>query len=72
MGMSKGKTPRIFPMVAATLVNKKMLIKINDLRALFLQTAQLLQSRLGMPLGRTIYRIPFSRRTPTTLNNLRL
>lgn len=65
MNMGAGKTSVIVPMVAARLANSRQLCRIIVPRPLLLQMAQLLQSRLGNLLGRTIKHLPFSRRTPT-------
>ena len=66
MNMGQGKTSVIMPMVAALLANSKNLVRVCVPRALLLQTAQLLHSRLGALIGRELRHIPFSRKTPTT------
>ncbi|KAF4456736.1 hypothetical protein F53441_1172 [Fusarium austroafricanum] len=71
MNMGQGKTSCIIPMVAATLANRKQLIRVIVPKALLQQTAQLLQARLGGILGRGIRHVPFSRRTATTEKNIR-
>ncbi len=53
-------------MAAAILANKKQLLRLIVPKALLLQTAQTVQSRLGGLVGREIRHVPFSRRTPTT------
>lgn len=63
---SAGKTSCIIPMVVATLADTTRLLRVVVPKALLLQTAQLLQSRLGGLLGREVKHIPFSRKTPTT------
>lgn len=63
--MGKGKTSCILPMVAADLANKDNLARIVVPRALLLQSAQIIQDRLGGLVNREIIHIPFSRRTPT-------
>jgi len=59
-------------MAAAVLANKKQLSRLIIPKALLLQTAQTMQTRLGGLLGREIRHIPFSRRTLTTPNMLQL
>lgn len=59
-------------MVAAVLANGKQLSRLIVPKALILQTAQTMQTRLGGLVGREICHIPFSRRTPTTLDMLKL
>ncbi|KAI9765661.1 MAG: hypothetical protein M1840_007218 [Geoglossum simile] len=61
----EGKTSCIMPMVAAVLADGKKLSRLIVPKALLLQTAQILQSRLGGLLGREIKHIPFSRKTST-------
>lgn len=53
-------------MAAAVLADKKRLLRLIVPKALLLQTAQTLQSRLGSLCGRDVIHIPFSRRTSTT------
>jgi hypothetical protein len=65
--MGQGKTSTIIPLVASVLANGKSLCRIVVPKALLLQTAQLLQSRLGGLLNRELRHIPFTRRTPTTI-----
>ncbi|KAH8814811.1 hypothetical protein F5884DRAFT_151839 [Xylogone sp. PMI_703] len=72
MNMGKGKSSCIMPMAAAVLANKKQLPRLIVPKALLLQTAQTLQSRLGGLIGREIRHIPFSRRTPTNTDSLKL
>ncbi|TVY43757.1 hypothetical protein LSUB1_G001260 [Lachnellula subtilissima] len=72
MNMGKGKTSCIVPMAVAILADKKQLSRLVVPKALLLQTAQTVQSRLGGLVGREIRHIPFSRRTLTTPNMLRL
>jgi hypothetical protein len=59
------------PMVATVLADSKMLTRLIVPKALLLQTAQLLQSRLGGLLGREVRHIPFARRTPTTTDTIK-
>lgn len=72
MNMGKGKTSCIVPMTIAILANKKQLSRLIMPKPLLLQTAQILQTRLGGLVGREIRHIPFSRQTSTTPNMLRL
>ncbi|KAK8035096.1 hypothetical protein PG993_010091 [Apiospora rasikravindrae] len=67
LNMGKGKTSVILPMAAAILANKTQLARLIVPKSLLLQTAQILQSRIGVLVGRPIMHIPFSRRTPTSL-----
>jgi Protein of unknown function (DUF3638)/Protein of unknown function (DUF3645) len=59
-------------MAVAILADKAQLSRLIVPKALLLQTAQTLQSRLGGLVGREIRHIPFSRRTSTTPNMLQL
>ncbi|KAK4153830.1 hypothetical protein C8A00DRAFT_43330 [Chaetomidium leptoderma] len=72
MNMGQGKTSCIIPMVAAAMADKKSLVRIIVPKALLLQTAQLLQSRLGRFLNRHVGHIPFSRRTAAKGDSIRL
>ncbi|KAM0277518.1 hypothetical protein ACHAQH_005717, partial [Verticillium albo-atrum] len=65
MNMGQGKTSCIIPMASVVLADRKSLVRVVVPKALLLQTAQLLQCRLGVLLYRQIRHIPFSRRTPT-------
>ncbi|KAF2029595.1 hypothetical protein EK21DRAFT_67348 [Setomelanomma holmii] len=62
--MGKGKTSCILPMVALVLSNKN-LFRIVVPRPLLLQSAQVLQAKLGGLLDREVMHVPFSRKTPT-------
>jgi hypothetical protein len=62
--MGKGKTSCILPMVALVLT-KKSLFRIIVPRPLLLQSAQIMQAKLGGILNREVVHIPFSRKTPT-------
>ncbi|KAF2396522.1 hypothetical protein EJ06DRAFT_222752 [Trichodelitschia bisporula] len=66
MQMGQGKTSCIIPMVAAVLADGTQLTRIIVPKTLLLQTAQILQSRLGGLLGRTIKHVPFSRLSPSS------
>lgn len=57
-------------MAAATLADKQQLCRLIVPKALLLQTAQIMQSRLGGLVGREIRHIPFSRRTKAGLEML--
>ena len=70
LNMGQGKTSVIIPMVAAVLSNSKRLVRVVVLKALLLQTAQLMQTRLGCLLGRRIQHVPFSRKTSTSRQTL--
>ena len=59
-------------MAVAILANKKQLSRLIVPKALLLQTAQTIQAKLGGLVGREARHIPFSRRTSTTPNMLRL
>ncbi|KAK6605240.1 hypothetical protein H4I95_05046 [Botrytis cinerea] len=72
MNMGQGKTSCIVPMAIAILADKKQLSRLVVPKALLLQTAQTIQSRLGSLVGREVRYIPFSRRTTTSLDMLRL
>ncbi|EEP77434.1 predicted protein [Uncinocarpus reesii 1704] len=67
MNMGQGKTSCIMPMVAAELADTTRLVRLVVPKALLIQTAQLLQTRLGGLVGREIRHVPFSRKTPTSL-----
>jgi hypothetical protein len=54
------------PMVACVLANDRTLARLIVPKALLMQTAQILQSRLGGLVGREIRHVPFSRKTSTT------
>lgn len=54
-------------MAVAILANKKKLCRLVVPKALLLQTAQIIQSRLGGLVGRVIRHIPFSRRSPSSI-----
>ncbi|KAI9734262.1 MAG: hypothetical protein M1834_002366 [Cirrosporium novae-zelandiae] len=53
------------PMAAAVLADSSKLLRVVIPKPLLLQTAQLLQTRLGGLLGREVRHIPFSRKTST-------
>jgi hypothetical protein len=62
--MGKGKKSCILPMVALILSNKN-LFRVVIPRPLLLQSAQIMQAKLGGLLNREVIHIPFSRKTPT-------
>lgn len=66
MNMGQGKTSVIMPMVATVLADTRKLLRVVVPKALLLQTAQVLQARLGGLVGRELWRIQFSRKTPTS------
>lgn len=59
-------------MVACVLADGKNLMRVSIPKALLQQTAQLLQTRLGGLIGREISHIPFSRRTSTNEDRVKL
>ncbi|KAF2683160.1 hypothetical protein K458DRAFT_305959 [Lentithecium fluviatile CBS 122367] len=63
--MGKGKTSCILPMVAAVLADKHNLLRIVVPRPLLLQSAQVMQAKLGGLLNREVMHVPFSRKTRT-------
>ena len=71
MNMGQGKSSVIIPMLAVQLADGHNLVRIVVPRPLLLQTAQLLQKRLGGLLGRKIKHIPFSRKSPTDIDSLK-
>lgn len=70
MNMGQGKSSIIIPMVVAQLADKKNLVRVVVPRPLLLQTAQLLQARLGGLIGRKVKHVPFSRRSSTAIEDL--
>ncbi|KAF2832658.1 hypothetical protein CC86DRAFT_92549 [Ophiobolus disseminans] len=62
--MGKGKTSCILPMVALELASKN-LFRIVVPRPLLLQSAQIMQAKLGGLLNRDVLHVPFSRRNST-------
>ncbi|KAI8626460.1 hypothetical protein F5Y19DRAFT_223552 [Xylariaceae sp. FL1651] len=72
MNMGKGKTSCIVPMAMAVLADGKSLSRLIVPKALLMQTAQMVQSRLGGLVGREVCHIPFSRKTPTDTDMLDL
>ncbi|KAL1869170.1 hypothetical protein Daus18300_005707 [Diaporthe australafricana] len=72
MNMGQGKTSCIVPMAMSILADTTQIARLVVPKALLLQTAQVVQSRIGGLVGREVRHIPFSRRTPTTDVVLRL
>lgn len=72
LNMGQGKTSCIIPMVACLLADRKNLVRVSVPKALLQQTAQLLHNCLGGLIGREISHVPFSRRTSTKEENVRL
>ena len=70
MNMGQGKSSIIIPMVVAQLVDTNKLVRVVVPRPLLLQTAQLLQARIGGLIGRKIKHVPFSRRSSTVIHNI--
>ncbi|KAH8745119.1 hypothetical protein F5883DRAFT_703262 [Diaporthe sp. PMI_573] len=60
------KSSCIVPMAIATLADTTQIARLVVPKALLLQSAQVVQSRIGGLVGREIRHIPFSRRTPST------
>lgn len=58
-------------MVATVLADSKKLLRVIVPKPLLLQTAQLLQARLGGLLGRQVRHVPFSRKTSTKLDTIK-
>ncbi|ATY61665.1 very large low complexity [Cordyceps militaris] len=61
MNMGTGKTSIVMPMAAIILADTTRLCRVIVPKALLLQTAQVLQSRIGGLIGRQVRHIPFSR-----------
>ncbi|KAI0147721.1 hypothetical protein GGR57DRAFT_515463 [Xylariaceae sp. FL1272] len=66
MNMGQGKTSCIVPMAMCILANGRNLARLITPKALLMQTAQMLQMRLGGVVGRDVLHMPFSRKTQTT------
>ena len=58
------------PMAVTELADKKKLCRLVVPRALLLQTAQVIQGRIGGLVGRGVRHIPFSRRSPAAMDVL--
>lgn len=61
LNMGEGKSSVVVPIVAATLANRKHLVRVVVLKPLWRQMFQLLVSRLAGLAGRRIYYLPFGR-----------
>ncbi|KAI0444448.1 hypothetical protein F4803DRAFT_249140 [Xylaria telfairii] len=72
LSMGKGKTSCIIPMVEAVLADGQNLSRVIVPKALIMQTAQTMQSRLGGLVGREVIHIPYTRRTSTKQDALDL
>ncbi|KAK7415019.1 hypothetical protein QQZ08_012459 [Neonectria magnoliae] len=72
MNMGEGKTSCIMPMAATMLADKKQLCRLIVPRALLLQTALVIQRRIGRLVGRRVQHIPFQRRSPKEEQTLQL
>ncbi|KAM0234985.1 hypothetical protein ACHAP5_009889 [Fusarium lateritium] len=72
MNMGQGKTSCIMPMAVAVLADRTSLCRLIVPRPLLLQTAQVIQSRIGGLLGRVIRHVPFSRRSRMRLETINL
>lgn len=70
MNMGQGKSSIIIPMVVAQLADTNKLVRVVVPRPLLLQTAQLLQARIGGLIGRKIKHVPFSRRSSTVVHSI--
>ncbi|KAL3481036.1 hypothetical protein BJX99DRAFT_254014 [Aspergillus californicus] len=71
MNMGQGKTSVVTPIVLCALGDGKTLVRLVVPDSLLLQTAQMIQSRLGDLVGREILHIPFARRSPTGPDSIR-
>lgn len=72
MNMGQGKSSVVVPMVVALLADTKNLVRIVVPKALLQQTAQLLHTNVGRLLGRQVRHVPFSRRTRTKEDTVKL
>ncbi|KAH7121598.1 hypothetical protein EDB81DRAFT_605619, partial [Dactylonectria macrodidyma] len=72
MNMGQGKTSCIMPMAATMLADSTQLCRLIVPRALLLQTALVIQRRIGRLVGRTVQHIPFERRSPKGAEALEL
>ncbi|KAH6972826.1 hypothetical protein BKA56DRAFT_492395 [Ilyonectria sp. MPI-CAGE-AT-0026] len=72
MNMGQGKTSCIMPMAVAVLADKIFLCRLVVPRPLLLQTAQVIQSRIGGLVGRAVRHIPYYRRSTTKMDHLDL
>ncbi|KAI1136366.1 hypothetical protein F5Y05DRAFT_106727 [Hypoxylon sp. FL0543] len=72
LNMGQGKTSCIIPMAAVLLSDGKNLVRVSVPKALLQQTAQILHGLLGGLVGREISHVPFSRRTQTKEDHIKL
>ncbi|KAH7121751.1 hypothetical protein B0J13DRAFT_599348 [Dactylonectria estremocensis] len=72
MNMGQGKTSCIMPMAVTMLADKTQLCRLVVPRALLLQTALVIQRRIGRLVGREVLHIPFERRSPKSKQTLEL
>ena len=72
MNMGQGKSSVVIPMLVTELANSQNLARVVIPRSLLLQTAQLLQTRLGGLINRKIKHVPFSRRSSTEISSLKM
>ncbi|KAK5999276.1 hypothetical protein PT974_01669 [Cladobotryum mycophilum] len=70
MNMGQGKTSCIMPMAVTMLADRKSLCRLIVPKALLLQTAQVVQSRIGGLIGRVVRHIPFARRSPANMETI--
>lgn len=69
LNMGEGKSSVIVPVVAATLADKKKLVRVVVLKPLSTQMYQMLLRKLGGMLDRRIFHMPFSRSLKLNLHN---
>lgn len=72
LNMGEGKSSVIVPIVAATLANRKQLVRVVILKALSKQMFELLVQRLSYLSNRRIYYVPFSRSLPIAKEEMHL
>lgn len=61
---------RDFQGLNSVLADRKRLCRLIVPKALLFQTAQIIQTRLGGPVGRIVRHIPFTRRSPANTETL--
>ena len=71
LNMGQGKSSVIIPMIVSYLANAKNLVRVIVPKPLLLQSAQLIQSRLGGLIGRRLTHVPFSRGSSTSLESIK-
>ncbi|KAH7316968.1 hypothetical protein B0I35DRAFT_354831 [Stachybotrys elegans] len=72
MNMGQGKTSCIMPMAIVMLADRSRLCRVIVPRPLLLQTAQVMQDRIGGLIDRRVHHVPFSRRSPAQTETLDL